>query len=433
MSRQFETGQGCFVRQIALVVVAAALISGCKRKTPPASVDSSDVMDSTIHGQVFIVTRGAENVRLGNLKVFLVSRSDFDALQLTTRAEAEVAELSRTWDNARKVGDETERLVSEIIASYKALLEQREHLLDRLHASELVHEKYDTVSKEIFQRDQMLTAFRENLEKVSPDSYLGCRKATAAVRSIPQRLVRTASEQLVSRSSTSRTDADGRFRFECSSQRNYVVFTRGQRQLPGGGNEQYDWFVAALPSRDEKRQLLLTNANVVDGRAADNLMRETFSAVYAFPEEPPPSQPRKLPERKALPPEPEWAPSGYHFLVRYRSVTTPSGVTGFAPGTQVKELEHAGDKYVVEAAGIRFELATKDMIDNVAIARHLRDADANAQSEIALWQDAEREAEKQDSDAENQVYDDAQRRIQENYKRLHILTGESRLTERPHH
>ena len=428
-----QTNQRYFAHYFLLIVLCAFVAgSGCKRQSRSQVSDMSSSPGSFITGQVFIVTRGAENVRLGQLKVCLVPRGAFDELHLREQATAKVTELSQALAKARTRGDESERLVSEIKANYSALLAQREELVSRLSAVQLIHAKYAVAKEEVTRRDALLGRFKTELGSVASDSYYDCRQIVDALEAIPRALVSAAHDHLVPRSNICKTDADGRFRFECAPNQDYVLFTRGHRQTLSGAGERYEWFISARPSTDEKRQVLLTNDNVVEGVAGDNLMRDIFSLKNDSNEVFPPSQSRRLPELEPLPVEPHWAPTGVYFLLTYSSVPTTNGVTGVPPGTQVKELRHAGDKYSVQYEKLVFEVPLAQLTDNSDVAQRLRDADGSAQAQIALWQNAQHEIEQQNKDAENREYDEEQRRIQENYKRLHRLTGESRLNDPAH-
>lgn len=417
--------------RLIVVLLLLLLGSGCKRSSKLSS--ALDTADGIIHGQVFVVTRGAENIRLGELKVYLVPRLVFDDLKLGERGSNELSKLMRALAIAKKNGDETEGLVSEIKVNYLALLTQRDQMVERLLASQLLHSKYNAVKEEINRRDDALGAFQNGLESMPTDSYGEFKETMAALKSLHHRLALSTYERLMPYAASCKTDADGRFRFECSLNQEYVVFTRGQRQTSRGSGEVYEWFVSARPSANEKRQVLLTNDNLIEGSAADNLMRGTVDSVNDIVEETPLAQSRHLPsKRKPFPVEPHWAPAGNYFLIFYRSIPTSTGVIGLAPGSQVKEQRHEGDKYIVQSQNLSFEVPLTQLTDNADIANELRRTDAGAQTQIAGWQNAEREIEKQNKDVENRAYDEAHRRLEEKYNRLRTLRFDS-ILEQPEH
>lgn len=419
------------LRNLLFLTVCICLTVGCKRPTNQQTRDNSSGANGFVSGQVFIVTRGAENVRLGQLTVYLTPLSTFDALHIEERRVAKVAELEQAFAKARIRGDESERLVSEIKRSYSVLLAQRERWVDQLSAVQLIHAKYNAVKGEITSRGALLDQFKRDLGATGSDSYDQCKQIAADLESISDAVFSAVYNQLIPRSAVSKTDADGRFRFECSLDEECVLFTRGNRLLPAGSKEHYAWLIRVRPSRDEKHQVLLTNDNLIEGLAPENLLRD-IAGGHQFVEIIPSSQSRSLPEPKPLPSEPRWAEPGIFFLLGYTSVRTDSGVRGLLPGTQVKEQQHSGDNYSVQFENAILEIPLTQLTDNEDIAQRLRDVDTNTQTQIAQWQKAQSEIERQNKDAENRQYDEQQRRIQENYKRLHTLTGESRLNEPAH-
>src|SRR5207302_1975761 len=138
--------------------------------------DNSSSINGFVLGQVFIVTRGAENVRLGQLTVYLTPLSTFEALHIEERRVAKVAELEQAFAKARIRGDESERLVSDIKRSYSVLLAQRERWVDQLSAVQLIHAKYNAMKGEITSRDALLDQFKRDLGAMASDSYDQCKQ-----------------------------------------------------------------------------------------------------------------------------------------------------------------------------------------------------------------------------------------------------------------
>jgi hypothetical protein len=420
------------LRKLLLLSLCICVPAGCNRPHNQKERQDLSSTNGVVSGQAFIVTRGAENVRLGQLTVYLTPFRNFESLHISERREAKVAELKQAFAKAKIRGDESERLVSDIKRSYSVLLDQREKWVAQLSAVQLIHAKYNAVKGEITTRDALLDQFKRDLNTIGDDSYEQCKSIAADLKSVSDAVVLALYNQLTPQSAVSKTDADGRFRFECSLDEEYVLFARGNRLLPLGSKERYQWFIRVRPSRDEKHQVLLTNDNLIEGLAAENLMRDIGNGETAFVEITPSSQSRTLPESKLLPSEPPWAPPGVFFLLGYTSVKTDSGIRGLPPGMQVKEEHHEGDNYAVQFENAVLDIPLSQLTDNADIAQRLRHADTSAQTQIALLLDAQREIDRQNKDAENRQYDEEQRRIQANYKRLHTLTGESRLTEPAH-
>ncbi len=78
----------------------------------------------------------------------------------------------------------------------------------------------------------------------------------ASLRSLPIDLTSYAIEQILSGNVIAKTDADGRFHFDCALEEKYVVATRAQRELASGKIETFQWIVNAVPSGDATRQVL---------------------------------------------------------------------------------------------------------------------------------------------------------------------------------
>ena len=81
---------------------------------------------------MFITTRGAANVKLGQLNVGLVPKAKYDELHLLDRATAEAKDIGEALLEALRRGDETEKAVSDIKAQFAELLDDRAKLVQLL-------------------------------------------------------------------------------------------------------------------------------------------------------------------------------------------------------------------------------------------------------------------------------------------------------------
>ena len=114
--------------QIAFILLLGCCGTSCRREASTLAQSDSATPSATISGQVFIVTRGAENLRLGQLTVGLVAKQTFDDLHITDRAAAEARILQTEFSAALARGHQTEQLVSEVKRNYAELLEDRKAL-----------------------------------------------------------------------------------------------------------------------------------------------------------------------------------------------------------------------------------------------------------------------------------------------------------------
>jgi hypothetical protein len=88
------------------------------------------------------------------------------------------------------------------------------------------------------------------------------------------------------------------------------------------------------------------------------------------------------PVTNAFAPTLHLAPPGTFFLVRYRSVSTDSGVTGFAPGTKVSLIRESGGMMHVTDGRTEFDIPTDDLTNDLDIAARAASSDARAQEQI---------------------------------------------------
>src|ERR1700704_5955428 len=93
---------------------------------------------------------------------------------------------------------------------------------------------------------------------------------------------------------------------------------------------------------------------------------------------PPAPRPASSPVARATPP-PHLAPPGTYFLLRYRSVTTDSGVTGFPPGTKVSLLQQSGDSMHVSDGQIEFDVPASELTNDLGVATRAARNDSRAQ------------------------------------------------------
>ena len=77
------------------------------------------------------------------------------------------------------------------------------------------------------------------------------------------------------------------------------------------------------------------------------------------------------------------APEGTLFLLQRQSVTTSSGVSGFAPGTKVHLLKDNGDTMVVSAGDVQLTVRPDLLTNDIDLALLAGKRDAQSQAELA--------------------------------------------------
>lgn len=124
-----------------------------------------------------------------------------------------------------------------------------------------------------------------------------------------------------------------------------------------------------------------------------------FAAIYFYLQRtpPPPSPPTPpaqarpspiakttpSPTAKTAPPPRNLAPDGTYFLLRYHSVITDTGVTGFPPGTKVSLVGKSGQTIRVTDGQIEFDVSAGEVTNNLDIAARLARTDSRTQEQAA--------------------------------------------------
>ena len=83
------------------------------------------------------------------------------------------------------------------------------------------------------------------------------------------------------------------------------------------------------------------------------------------------------------------APDGTYFLLRYHSVTTDTGVTGFAPGTKVSLVRKSGQTIRVTDGEVEFDVSAGEVTNNLDIAGRLARTDLRTQQQATALASAQ--------------------------------------------
>jgi len=130
-----------------------------------------------------------------------------------------------------------------------------------------------------------------------------------------------------------------------------------------------------------------------------------FAAIYFYLQRTPPPPPPPAPSAQARPspiakttPSPiakttarprNLAPDGTYFLLRYHSVTTDTGVTGFPLGTKVSLVGKSGQTIRVTDGQIEFDMSAGEVTNNLDIAARLARTDSRTQEQAAALASAQ--------------------------------------------
>jgi hypothetical protein len=265
-----------------LLIIAAAITAISTRKT-------------TLTGQVFIVTQGAENVKMGAVEIVLIEKqqvTDFlrqrqagiDSERQTRKLSIDVAkrevvaetmQLCRTWRevitengmgsagesaktaldkiltgavqlNSENLAGITEAL-EELSAARKVTLISPYSLTYNWNMSDEARRKLDAADAAVKEAQSHAANLGEALDRFpTADDYLSGLLAAVSV------------------ARRSMTDADGRFSIACPRRKAFMLYANAQRKIPseyGTHTEEYYWLVDAITDTGNA-QIFLSNNNL---------------------------------------------------------------------------------------------------------------------------------------------------------------------------
>ncbi len=286
-----------------VLVVAMFGFAGCKPK------------ETTLSGQMFIVTQGADNVKFGDVEVALIDRPQvIEFLQKrSSGVEAEMKKREQAVEaaetNSQKVSHDVEIFVDSQVyatnANYiqikgqldeslkmkKTLAEQRSALkkakenlsstmttntsladLEAISskAIEISHQE-DSVVWQNVTNDSIVERLQFELENIKNDAEsvqqtkVDEAKWTFTTAQTHAANFPTIGDYLANFTPTvfqkTLTDADGKFSFTYPRDKSFALFASAERKIPNG-TEKYYWLVDA-PVNSEQAQIFLSNKNLV--------------------------------------------------------------------------------------------------------------------------------------------------------------------------
>ena len=266
-----------------LIFVALVALIGCK----PQEVKPPEKIQTTLSGQMFIVTQGAESIKLGDVEICLIEKSQVADFLRRKQAviEAEITDREIAVDAAEKkvalaqtnyeslfsanvtnsdylkMQDELEIISNEVVPleeKFRSLPEGSDEEKQALkEMSAKYSQKYELQQKMDVPRNALQTKIDELLhDEQTANSFL--ENAKTRLQNFP------TSEDLADFlpviSQETRTDADGKFSFVYDRNQALTVFATAQRKVLDK-TEKYYWFVNA-PTNAESVQIFLSNNNL---------------------------------------------------------------------------------------------------------------------------------------------------------------------------
>jgi hypothetical protein len=242
---------------IALVTIAGILeLTGCKPK------------ETTLSGQVFIVTQGADNVKLGDVEILLIEKTQVtDFLHKKQPAiDSEIAtkqqELTKLEQGVVTVFLKTNADYVKAESEFDELQKQFDDQLARMNQAVKDYsnnpDHADAVSSDAEAKSKVI--------QLKMQSALDQMKAakSAAMKSLKNHP--TAADYfedflpVIAQKTIS--DADGKFSFVYPRDKSFAIFTSAQRMVLNK-TEKYYWLVNT-PANAESVQIFLSNNNLAE-------------------------------------------------------------------------------------------------------------------------------------------------------------------------
>ena len=190
--------------------------------------------DLTLDGEVFIITKGGESIKLGLVPIELISLPDLTSY-LNQRMATATNEIARLEPLIKAAGEEYSRLVAVREAEFK----QFNSVL------ELPYTSASTDAESALTEYLELKAQRDHY--YSADFYF---------------------EALPAPFRSTKTNRDGRFKIQVSPYGSYILAAFTSR-LVGGSIERYYWLLPVNPHGESLGEITLSNENLFQPKAGN--------------------------------------------------------------------------------------------------------------------------------------------------------------------
>jgi len=198
--------------------------------------------EMTLSGQVFIVTKGAENVKLGGVEILLFENGKLTKF-LRARETVMAAEEGR---RCSEVQQEVLRVtgIPYFLTNASGGWTSNPEAIRKMTPTGPFNSEKNAEKDAVISKVNSLTDWLKSFP--APRDYFSGVSSTVAV------IRRTV------------TDADGRFSIICPGGRGFALYATAERTIPGpygGDTETYYWLIAA-PHDAENAQVLLNNSTL---------------------------------------------------------------------------------------------------------------------------------------------------------------------------
>jgi hypothetical protein len=235
----------CRISTAALLFAAIAGIANCGG-APEDRVERAQ--QGRLEGDVFIVTRGATNVKLGLVEIQVLRPEEAISSIAQTKAtvEREMAKIQPQLDVARiGFSSASARYLKESKLADDFYLKR-----DLYNWSEAMHAQ-DLAKKEVTSARPRLAELEEQAERWNSAAlYLACLPSPIA---------------------SAKTDADGKFSIMLKSKAAVAVAAHATRMV-GDKVENYEWIISVSLDGQPSKRIFLSNDNLVTSGSIDSLV-----------------------------------------------------------------------------------------------------------------------------------------------------------------
>lgn len=247
------------MKNLCLILLFAFVVAGCGQKEQGTSNKVVQPEDMQIAGQIFIVTKGGENVVLGDVEVAL-----FDQRQMWNRVNHKALQ----WSNSLA---EAQAKVDQATTNYDALYKDD---IDKFTTAKKYHDNImqtaATGTPEWEQASEWSMKLEDKIFSLNELKDLSDaeKELVSAVRERDSQwdfINWPSAESFDLSMATTRTDSEGRFKFVVTpSSPNVVVFAKAERQV-GDEKEKYWWLVVVgTPAGNEDTNLSWSVGKIVN-------------------------------------------------------------------------------------------------------------------------------------------------------------------------
>jgi hypothetical protein len=222
---------------LCFAIYAFSFIANCSPSAPEVS------------GDVFIVTKGGTNIKLGLVEIFIYKENNIKPY-IKSKYEFAKAKILPLQADLNKMKHEVEKLKKECDETTKHEdrykdIDDEKYTAD-LHASREIIYKYSDKYNE----------FHKTYDELS--RYVG---AEYYIRGLPIPML------------TTKTDADGKFTINLKSGK-YALIASASRTI-GEDKEVYYWLIWVSVKPNQRNNIMLSNDNLFENNTKDNLINLT--------------------------------------------------------------------------------------------------------------------------------------------------------------